>query len=410
MAAKRRKSWSKLLEAHGVKVRLFERTGSSAVWYSIVGEGGRKIRKSLETSDRTLAEDRARLIAAGVASERITPGQAPDALTLDQLRAVYVRERGKLLSDARMVEVRRAFRLLNAHLGSTFRVSDLGPHQVETYSAARRAGELVATGGRNGGGKVGAAAVAREVEILHAALNWAEHYRSLNGKPLLLRNPIRGVSVSSESNPARPVASRGRFEKLLEQADGIDASGAFRTMLYVAWYTGRRLGSIVGLRASDVLLTPEQVRQALATAGREEQEEDEAPAWPAAVRWAAEHDKESVEWIVPIPDVLARTLSEYIRRQALVGRALLFPARKDPSAPLSKETAHHWLRLAETRAGLLRQRQGGWHAFRRAWATARKHMPLQDVMAAGGWRDPGALTRAYQRADAETVRKVMEAE
>ncbi len=113
---------------------------------------------------------------------------------------------------------------------------------------------------------------------------------------------------------------------------------------------------------------------------------------------------------MPIPDVLARVLGDYIRRRGLVGGVLLFPARRDPSAPLSKETAHYWLREAEKRAGVLRQRQGGWHAFRRAWATARKHMPLQDVMAAGGWRDPGALQRAYQHADADTLRKVMEAE
>ncbi len=175
----------------------------------------------------------------------------------------------------------------------------------------------------------------------------------------------------------------------MEKADDIDASGAFRVMLHLAWYSGRRLGSIVGLRASDVLLSPEQVSQAIAEASRREYL---AEQWPAAIRWAREHDKEGVEWIVPIPDVLARVLVEYIRRRGLVGGVLLFPARRDSSEPLSKETAHHWLREAEKRAEVAHQRQGGWHAFRRAWATARKHMPLQDVMAAGGWRDAGALT------------------
>jgi hypothetical protein len=37
-------------------------------------------------------------------------------------------------------------------------------------------------------------------------------------------------------------------------------------------------------------------------------------------------------------------------------------------------------------------------------------MPLQDVMAAGGWRDPQALQRAYQHADAATLSRVMEAD
>ena len=111
---------------------------------------------------------------------------------------------------------------------------------------------------------------------------------------------------------------------------------------------------------------------------------------------------------MPIPSALVSVLWDYIRRRGVVGRALLFPARKELNSPLSKETAHCWIREAEKRAELLHQRQGGWHAFRRAWATARKHMPLQDVMAAGGWRDAGALTRAYQHADAETLRKVMD--
>ena len=35
-------------------------------------------------------------------------------------------------------------------------------------------------------------------------------------------------------------------------------------------------------------------------------------------------------------------------------------------------------------------------------------MPVQDVMAAGGWRDVKALQSAYQSADPDTVRRVVE--
>ena len=44
----------------------------------------------------------------------------------------------------------------------------------------------------------------------------------------------------------------------------------------------------------------------------------------------------------------------------------------------------------------------GWHGFRRAWATRRKVLPVQEVMRAGGWRDVKALQTAYQSADPET--------
>ena len=75
---------------------------------------------------------------------------------------------------------------------------------------------------------------------------------------------------------------------------------------------------------------------------------------------------------------------------------------------MTKRLAGWRLVKAEKLAGLPHAKRGGWHAFRRGWATRRKHLPVQDVMAAGGWRDISALQKAYQAADPETVRKVME--
>lgn len=49
-----------------------------------------------------------------------------------------------------------------------------------------------------------------------------------------------------------------------------------------------------------------------------------------------------------------------------------------------------------------------WHAFRRLWATERKHLPIKDVAAAGGWQDIVTLTKCYQQADEETMRSVVE--
>ena len=43
-----------------------------------------------------------------------------------------------------------------------------------------------------------------------------------------------------------------------------------------------------------------------------------------------------------------------------------------------------------------------WHAYRRKWATERKHLPDTDVAAAGGWSDLTSLKTAYQQVDAET--------
>jgi hypothetical protein len=47
-----------------------------------------------------------------------------------------------------------------------------------------------------------------------------------------------------------------------------------------------------------------------------------------------------------------------------------------------------------------------WHAYRRKWASERKHLPLKDVAAAGGWKDVSTLLEVYQQSDAESVLEV----
>ena len=52
--------------------------------------------------------------------------------------------------------------------------------------------------------------------------------------------------------------------------------------------------------------------------------------------------------------------------------------------------------------------QGGlWHPFRRKFATERKHMPLQDVALAGGWKEVQTLLECYQRPDDATLQDVV---
>ncbi len=70
--------------------------------------------------------------------------------------------------------------------------------------------------------------------------------------------------------------------------------------------------------------------------------------------------------------------------------------------------ASHYLGKAERLADLPHQHRSGWHSFRRGWATARKSLPVQDVMRAGGGRDAKALQPAYQGADASTMRRVVD--
>jgi hypothetical protein len=47
------------------------------------------------------------------------------------------------------------------------------------------------------------------------------------------------------------------------------------------------------------------------------------------------------------------------------------------------------------------------YAYRRAWATARKHLPLKDVAEAGGWRSTETLLRCYTQVDEATMLAVV---
>lgn len=66
-----------------------------------------------------------------------------------------------------------------------------------------------------------------------------------------------------------------------------------------------------------------------------------------------------------------------------------------------------WLTVAESHAELPKLDGGLWHAYRRKWATERKHLPLKDVAAAGGWNDVDTLLKVYQQPDPATLLIVM---
>ena len=70
---------------------------------------------------------------------------------------------------------------------------------------------------------------------------------------------------------------------------------------------------------------------------------------------------------------------------------------------MTKDLAREWLLEAERLAELPKLAGGAWHPCRRKWATARKHLPLKDVAAGGGWKCTEMLLRCYQQPDEDTT-------
>jgi len=50
---------------------------------------------------------------------------------------------------------------------------------------------------------------------------------------------------------------------------------------------------------------------------------------------------------------------------------------------------------------------GFWHPIVERGETARKHLPITDIAAAGGWKDTETLLTCYLQADTQTLLAVM---
>lgn len=289
------------------------------------------------------------------------------------------------------------------HLGEDFEVGDISQNDVDAYVNARRSGTLRPERGRAKDAPADGT-IRNELNGLSTACNWATRG---GRKRLLSLNPIRGLKLPVEKNRARPRATKERYEALLAVSGKADPQGRLEVLLVLAWETGRRINALLHLRASDILLSPDAISRAFAEEGKPE-EEGQAEAWQHAIRWRAEWDKMGYLGFSPLNQAARSALTAYLHKRPVVGEGFVFPGNGDPSEALNKQSAGYYLRKAEKLAGLTPQKQGGWHAFRRAWATRRKGLPVQDVMAAGGWRDVKALQDAYQGSDPMTTRKVME--
>jgi integrase len=401
------KTWTKTIEHVGVKIRLFERAGSIyrdvTLGRTVSASGKPRTEhdiKSLGHSDRKLAERQVKALAENIAEARLT-GRTSGELTLAQLRSHYLQHKAPLLSPTRLRTVKSTLTLFDRHLGGGFQIRNLDQHRIDTYAAARRGGRLRTEDYRSRA-KPAAGTVRNEIQALSAVCNWAAGYL-VTGHPLLTRNPLRGVKVPQEENPRRPRVTPDRYQKIAAVAHEVDRSGQLALMVELAWRTGRRINAILHLTAADVLLEREDVFAALADAG---QGQEIAAEWSGGLRWRAEWDKKGYETFSPLPKALRPILSHYMRENGVIGEGWLFAGAE--GEPVNKARAAYLLRQAENAANLSRQSRGGWHAFRRGWATLRKSMPVQDVMAAGGWRDPSALQTAYQGADSATMLGVVD--
>ncbi len=354
---------------------------------------------STPSAQRTRAEEEGRKFIAGYMSADV-PSTGP--LTLGTLCAEY-EQRGlaQVSKDYRRDAVNCVKRVRDA-LDLGFVVSSLKPSHVEQYLVARAASGPVA--GR------------RDMVALNIACNWALGEELLSANPFA--NPKLKRLLHAKHTPTRPFCSPEEFAALVAVAPRVvetvvcrheptaaknhrpderrrritaqQSAAAFPTLLQLAWHTGHRISAILSLRWDAVDFTAR-------------------PAAPfGTVTWYAGvvADRKKYEHTVPMNEPTRKALLAWRDESPVQSIARwVFPFLPSDRA-ISYNEVRRWLRDAISLAKMPKKRLGGWHMFRRGFATARKGMPLRDLASVGGWRDTETLMKSYVHATTEGTLKV----
>jgi integrase len=366
------------LGERGLRVYLFERTPGGNLYREAYVGGKRATKLSLGHRDQERAEaDGYKLLAKlKTREEALTEGK----LTLSVLFDMYVvspAHGAKKPSTQR--DDRTRLKRLVAFVGRDRDVRSLCDSDLERFRQARLRGEC-----RPEDRPVRARAAGMDLQSLNTMLNWATRQRDRRGRRLLESNPVRGIRFATEKNPRRPVETYDRFLKLMEVATDVD--WRLPTVLSLAESIGQRITAILRLQRRDVDL------------GREPY------GW---IRFKSENQKGGMEHSAPLTEEAAAILTEHLNRLPFDPHAWLFPAARQPNQPVERTAISRKLLKAYETAGLKPPVGSLWHAWRRKWATERKGMPLTDVAAAGGWKDPRTLLEVYQQPEEGTVLEVM---
>ncbi len=412
---KKKTLWAVTVGTKPCRVRVFERTKGGPLWlrYWDPEKAGRFKWEALKHNDRDKAEAEALEVAA-----RLKRGEklaAEGATTLATLFVAYERHRTPRKSRTEQKADARRIEMWTRVLGAEKVVDGITLGEWERFIDERRSGVIDARGHsveEENRRPVRDRVIEADTKWLQLVAGWATKWRGRNGRYLLTENPLRGYPIPKERNPRQPVASTDRLEAL-QKAIGeavaerdakrqammklprkdrkrvLDPVGDLSEFLDIAAGTGRRLSAVCNLRWEDVIL-------------------ERTPAAPhGAIRWRAAHDKSGKESTVPIGPQVRAAIDRLRQRRPGVGEAPLFSHPKDPSKPVTRHEPSRWLQNAEKLAGLEPQKGSLWHAYRRAWATQRKHLPAVDVAKAGGWATVQVVQQIYTQADEETTLKVV---
>jgi hypothetical protein len=386
----RRKHWAWSAGAYGRVVRVFEKDG-----YLRGRAGGREV--ALHWPDTEAHRERAKAWARDQA-ERLELGlenAVTPAPTIARVFALYLSRETPRKSRSCRYQDTRASELFARVWGADRDLHKLTLDEWSQFIAARASGVIDARGepvDEEDRRPVRARAIEADLECLQAVIRWACAWQDPATDQYLMReDPTRGRAfrdrMPHEQNPRQPIATQDRYEAIAAVAGQVHPF--LPQLLALVNGTGRRIRAVLELRYEDLRLA-------------------KTKATPhGAIQWPDETDKMGKAWSAPINAAVRAALDQVLAGRPGIGAAPLFPSPADSARAVSCERAAKWLRKAERLAKVRKQDGTLWHAYRRKWGTERKGLPVQDVAAAGGWKDTATLQRIYQQPDAATLYRVV---
>ena len=285
-------------------------------------------------------------------------------VTLAQVLALYLEHRTPRKSATEQKADKRREELWARVLGKTKDPYKLSMGEWERFIDARRSGAIDARGNAVPSGErrpVRDRTVEEDCLWLRQVFAWAARWRTASGNYLMRENPARGFDAPQEANPRRPVASQDRYEAVRGVSDqvvmgkGRSGRSYLSELLDIVNGTGRRISAVCQLRYEDLQLSST----------------GQAPH--GAIRWPAATDKMGHETVAPLDPITRKASDRILCERPGIGAAPLFPSPENPAVAMTRHLADKWLRKAEKLAGLEKQKGSLWHAYRRKWATERKH-------------------------------------
>lgn len=336
--------------------------------------------------------------------------------TLRDCVELYVEDELGRLSQREQTNVVLAIDLVDALWGLDIPAAAVDQGKVAAFIRARteKVVSFSGTYGRRALEPVQHGTAIKNLRTFARITAYAADRRQPTGEPLLAEDSFRRISWpmapgrDKEHREPIPCSVHRALlvpwrhprtgEELAAPVDRVDPTGLLRMLLHVLFFTGHRLGAVLGLQVGDLLFEEEAVRRHLGRLGGAHR------VWWArlfarhgAIRWRAEKEKDSRGRVIPISPALRRLLETYVETlPSPAPDAPLFPSPRDSRRPIGASTLFR-VRCVRPAApgGGWKIRSGGW--FTEALFQLRAQLALEGI-------DPGELVPVDVDEATRTVR------